>query len=218
MSGPVLPEGLEVHVAEVVLHGDGILLHDVGYACARVRGLGELESRAVYVVPECHDVYALPVLGDTVVLAVEDLVQRGVPHVLERVDDDFESPSLVVDREALDVLAEDDLGLVLVAYPDDIEEEGSAGHPLVIIVEPHLLSGYGERLARETSETYVELGDIFLVDFGYVSVDLRRRVEVRLVGLLCVRIPLAGEHGLNLITECPVEAHADSADACEKVD
>ena len=43
VSGPVLPKSLQIHVAEVVLHRDGFLLHDVCNFRLRVGGLRELE-------------------------------------------------------------------------------------------------------------------------------------------------------------------------------
>lgn len=217
VPGPVLPEGVQVDVAEVVLHRDGVLLHDVGDLRLGVGGLGELETRTVYIVPERHDVDTLPVLGDTVVLAVQDLVQRGVPHVPQGVDDDIEGPPFIVDGESLDVLAEYHLGSVVVAYPDHVEEQGSAGHALVIIVESLLPAGDGECLTGETSETDVESGDVPLVYLGYIAVDLVGGVEVRSVCLLGVGVPFAGEHGLDPASERSVESHADPAYPREQV-
>ena len=43
VPGPVLPECFQIHVAEIVLHRHGFLLHDVGNLRLRVGGLGELE-------------------------------------------------------------------------------------------------------------------------------------------------------------------------------
>ena len=123
-----------------------------------------------------------------------------------------------MDCKAFDVLAEDDLRSVEVANPDDIEEQGPAGHALVIVFEPLLLTGDGKRLAGEASEADVKIGDIFLVDFGNITIDLGRGVEVGLVGLLGVRVPFAGEHRLDLVAERSVESHADAADSCEQVD
>ena len=218
MPGFVFPQGLEINVAEVILHRNGVFFDDVRDLRLSIGGLREFERRAVDVIPECHDVYALPVLRDAVVLAVQDLVQRGVAHVLQRVDDDLERPSLIMNREAFYVLAEDDFRPMVIADPDNIEEQGSAGHALVIVVEPLFPAGDGECLTGEAGKTDIEIGDVPLVNFGDVSVDLGRGVEVGLVGLLGILIPFAGENSLNLAAEGSIEPHADSAYPCEQVD
>ena len=218
MSGPVLSQGLQVHVAEIILHGDGFLLHDVGDLGLRVGGLGELECGAVDIVSERDDVYALPVLGYAVVFAVKDLVQRGVPHVFQCIDDDVEGSAFVMDRETLDILAEYHLGTVEVTDSDDIEEQGSAGHTFVIVLESLFSACDGERLARESSQTDVKVGHVLLIDFRDVAIDLGRSVEVGFVGLLCVLIPFAGEHCLDLVAEGSVESHTDSAYSREQID
>ena len=218
MPGSVFPEGLEINVTEVVFHRYGILLNNVRNLRLRVGGLGELEPGTVYVVPEGHDVDALPVLRDSVVLAVENLVQRGVTHVLQGVDDDLERVAFVVDGQSLDVLAENDLRSVEIADSDNIEEQCSAGHAFVIVVESLFSAGDGECLARKSCETDVKVGNVLLVDFGYISVDLFGGVEIGFVGLLGIRVPFAGEDRLDLVSEGFVEPHTDPADSCEEID
>ena len=215
VSRPVFPQGLQVHVAEIVLHGNGFFLHYVCNLRLCVGGLRELERRTVDIVPECDDVDALSVLGYSVVLAVEDFVQRGVTHVFERVDDYIKCPSFVMDCEALDVLAEDDLRSVEVADSDNIEEEGSARHAFVIVIEPLLPARDGECLTGEAGEADVEVGNVLLINFRDVAVDFGRSVEVGFVSLLSVLIPFAGEDRLDLVAEGFVESHADSAYPCE---
>lgn len=215
VSRPVLPEGFEIHVTQIVFDRNRILFHDVGNAGLGVGGMRELEPGTVYVIPECDDVDALPVLGDTVVLAVQDLVKRRVSHVLQSVDDHVEGSPLVMDRQAFDVFTEDYLGSVKIADPYNVEEECSARHPFVIIIESLFPSSDGECLAGESGKTDVEVGNVLLVDLGDIAVDLCGGVEVGLVGLLRIRIPFAGENRLYLVAEGFVEPHTDSAYSCE---
>lgn len=218
MSGPVFPQGIEVHVAEIVFDRDWILLHDVGDAGLRVGGLRELEPRAVDIVSECNNIDALSVLGDTVIFAVENFIEGSVAHILEGVYDDVKCPALVVDRQSFDILAENDFGPVEVADPNDIEEQSSAGHAFVVVVEPLFSARDGERLARESSEADIEVGNVLLVNLGDVPVDLRGSIEIGSVCLLRVWVPFASEYSFNLISEGSVESHADSAYSRKQVD
>ena len=218
VSSSVLPQGIEVHVAEIVLDRDWIFLHDVGDAGLSVGGLRELESRTIYIVSECNDIDALSVLGDTVIFAVENFIEGGVAHVLESVYDDVKCPAFIVDCQSFDIFAEDDFGFVEVADPNDIEEQSSAGHALVVVVESLLPARDGERLAREASEADIKVWNVFLVNLGDVSVDLCRSIEIGSVGLLRVWVPFASEYSLDFISEGSVESHADSAYSRKQVD
>lgn len=211
VSRSVLPEGLQIHVTQIVFDRNRILFHDVGNAGLGVGGLRELESGTVYVIPECDDVDTLSVLGDTVVLAVQDLIKRCVSHVFQSVDDHIEGSPLVMDCQALDVFTEDYLRPVEIADSYNVEEQRTARHPFVIIIESLFPSSDGECLAGESSKADVEVGDVLLVNLGYVSVNLGGGIEVGFVGLLCVWIPFAGEDRLDLVAEGSVESHADSA-------
>ena len=217
VSRSVLSEGLQIHVAQIVFDRNRILFHDVSDACLGVGGLRELESRTVYVIPESYDVDTLPVLRDTVVLAVQNLIKRRVSHILQSVDDHVEGSPLIMNRQTLDVLTENYLGSVEIADSYNVEEQSSARHSFVIIVESLFFSGDGECLAGKSSKTDIKVGNVLLVDLGDVSVDLFGSIEVGLVGLLRVGIPFAGEDCFDFVAEGSVESHADSAYPCEEV-
>ena len=217
VSRPVLPEGLQIHVAQIVFDRNWILFHDVGNTGLGVGGLRELEPGTVYVVSECYNVDTFPVLRHSVILAVQDLVQRRIAHILESVDNHIKGPSFVMNRETLDVLTEDDLWSVEIADSDNIEEQGSAGHALIVVFKSLLPAGDREGLTRKSSKAYVKVWDILLVNLGDVAVDLGGGVEVGLVGLLGILVPFAGEDRLDFVAEGFVESHADSAYPREEV-
>ena len=217
VSRPVFPQGFQVHVAEIVLYGNGFFLHYVCNLRLCVGGLRELERRTVDIVPECDDVDALSVLRNPIVLAVEDFVQGRISHVFECVDNHLKGPALVMDDETLDVFAENHLRSVEIANPYDIEEQGPTGHALVVVLESLLPAGNRECLTGKSSEADVKIWNILLVYLGDVAVNLGRSAEVGLVGLLCIGVPFAGENRLDLITEGSVEPHADSADSREQI-
>ena len=119
--------------------------------------------------------------------------------------------------EALHVLAEDDLGPVLLADAHNVAEEGAAGHALVVVVEAPVVASDGERLAGEASEAYVERRDVPGLDLGDVARDggLALAVEVGGVGLVRPGVELRDEDGPDVIAEGLVEAQADAAYAGE---
>lgn len=176
-----------------------------------------MESRTIYVISESYNVDTFSVLGDTVVLAVQNLIKRRVSHVLQSVDNHVEGSPLIMNRQTLDVFTEDYFGSVEIADSYYVEEQCSTRHSFVIIIESLFPSGDGECLAGKSSKTDIKVGNILLIDLGDVAVDLSRGIEVGFVGLLRVGVPFAGEDRLDLVAEGFIESHADSAYTCEEV-
>lgn len=179
----------------------------------------ELEFLWRDVLSERDDIDSLAVLGHAEVLRVENLVERHVAVFLERAEDGLEGAPLVMHRQALHVLAEDDLGLVgpVGADAQRVEEQGSARSAFVVVVEALALPCQAERLTGEACEAYVEVWHLGGVDLRDVARDFEGVVEVGAVRLAGGLVELAREDGLYVLAERLVEAHADAADSSEQV-
>lgn len=122
MSSPMPPKSLEVNVTEIVFHRYGIRLNDIRNLRFRISGLRKPESRTVYIISKRHDVDAFSVLRNSVILTIENLIQRSIPHIFQSLDDNLERIALVMDGQSFNVLTKYDLRLMIIADSDYIEE------------------------------------------------------------------------------------------------
>ena len=128
---------------------------------------------------------------------------------------DFEGPASIVDNESLYIFAEDNFRFVILTNTSHIHKERTSAHTLIVIFKSHTLPRKTECLARETCETDVKLGNILLVNLGYIACDCKIVIKVCLICFLSVFIPFAYKHRINIITESSVKAETNASDACE---
>ena len=84
------------------------------------------------------------------------------------VDAQKKGVAMIMNCQALDILAENDLRLVILTYPRHILKQGAAAHAFIIVFESHMLAGHRESLARKPSQTYIKAGNLFLIYLSFL--------------------------------------------------
>ena len=128
------------------------------------------------------NVHSLPVLGDAEILAVTHLPLEVIPQLIKRGDHGTESSSLVVAEKSLNVFKDEMSRPFTPQYSCKVIEKSPSG-----IIEPQSFSSDAERLARESSDQEVEVGESISVDCGNVSVAPVAG-EVSFIGCDCVLV------------------------------
>lgn len=109
--------------------------------------------------------HALPVLGDSVILAVKHLPLKVIPQLIKRGDDGSESLSVVVAEKSFNVFKNAELRLFCSQYSRKFKEHRPSG-----IFKATSLPCDRKCLARKATDKEVEVGEFFCVDFGDVSI------------------------------------------------
>lgn len=157
------------------------------------------------VLPDTDDVDALAELRDSVIGGGENLIEHLVAGLVETLSHDSKRVSLIVLLQVSDVLEEQYFRLVVLCDTKNVVEERPAS-----IIEPALLTAYGERLAWEAATNDVHMRDV--LGFCLRDVIFRVVMEVALVRLTCVFVNLAAPYAFRpKLLKCA----AESADTCE---
>ena len=140
------------------------------------------------------------------------MLKGSITDLFERIFDNIERASFIVNRESFDIFTKNHLRLFFLADASDVKEEGAARHSLVIVRKTLALPGKAERLTGETRKTDIEVGDIVFVYLRNISSDFKVVVEVCFIRLLRELVPFANEYRLYLFSERLVESEANAPD------
>lgn len=177
-------------------------------ACRKLEGHGPVES---------DDDDALALLRYSEIEPIQNFVVDVITVRAKSVEDDLECPSTVVAGQLFDVLEEKYTRVLRLDDAVDVEELGAAR-----VLKTLASADDAESLAGEAGVEDIEVGNVFIVDFGDVageaaSVEKLRvkRSEVCLVGFPGGLVPLTCEHAFR--TE-PGECKVKTADAGKQID
>ena len=127
--------------------------------------------------------------------------------------DDFECSSAVMDNQALHILAKNHLRLVIFANTCHIQKKRTATSAFVVILKTQALPRHTKRLTRESRKTNIERGNIFFINFRYVSGNLKIVIEIGFICRLCLLIPFANKYRTDIVAERPIKTESNTADA-----
>lgn len=122
----------------------------------------EVERFRGDVFPKSDYVDALAVLWHSEILGVEHFVKRDIALFPKGAEDGLKGPAAIVDGQPFDILAENHFGLVIPVGADSqhVEEQGSPGSALVIVVKALSLASQAEGLTGKPRKADVEVGNL----------------------------------------------------------
>lgn len=121
-----------------------------------------------------------------------------------------------MDGQSLDVLAENNLGLMLIADANHVLKERSSAKSLVVVLEALTFTRQRERLTRESCKANIKRRNILLVYLGDVSRNFKRIIEICPVGFLSILIPFGDKNRLS-VGKSTLKTKADTANSCKKI-